>query len=100
MIGTGAVGIEFAQIYARFGAHVTALEALPHVLPQEDEEAAASILPALEADGIAMRSGVRIEGARHDGTAWTLAIEGGAPDQRGEGRVQGPGSTCDGGRRR
>ncbi len=79
VIGTGAVGVEFAQIYARFGAQVTALEALPHVLPQEDEEAAASILPALEADGISMRSGVRIEGARHDGTAWTLAIEGGAP---------------------
>ena len=50
VIGTGAVGIEFAQIYARFGSRVTALEALPHVLPQEDEEAAASILPALEAD--------------------------------------------------
>ena len=63
VIGTGAVGIEFAQIYARFGSRVTALEALPHVLPQEDEEAAASILPALEADGIAVRPGVRIERA-------------------------------------
>jgi pyruvate/2-oxoglutarate dehydrogenase complex dihydrolipoamide dehydrogenase (E3) component len=75
VIGTGAVGIEFAQIYARFGSRVTALEALPHVLPQEDEEAAASILPALEADGISIRPDVRIEDARHDGKAWTLAIE-------------------------
>jgi pyruvate/2-oxoglutarate dehydrogenase complex dihydrolipoamide dehydrogenase (E3) component len=75
VIGTGAVGIEFAQIYARLGTRVTALEALPHVLPQEDEEAAASIVPALEADGIELRTGVRIERADHDGGTWTLALE-------------------------
>jgi pyruvate/2-oxoglutarate dehydrogenase complex dihydrolipoamide dehydrogenase (E3) component len=75
VIGTGAVGIEFAQIYARFGSHVTALEALPHVLPQEDEEAAASLVPALEGEGIALMSGVTIERADHDGSAWTLALE-------------------------
>jgi pyruvate/2-oxoglutarate dehydrogenase complex dihydrolipoamide dehydrogenase (E3) component len=79
VIGTGAVGIEFAQIYARFGTRVTALEALPHVLPQEDEEAAASILPALEADGIAVRTGVRIERAHHDDTGWTLTVSDGEP---------------------
>jgi pyruvate/2-oxoglutarate dehydrogenase complex dihydrolipoamide dehydrogenase (E3) component len=79
VIGTGAVGIEFAQIYARFGSRVTALEALPHILPQEDEEAAASILPALEADGIAVRPGVKIERARHDGSGWTLALADGEP---------------------
>jgi pyruvate/2-oxoglutarate dehydrogenase complex dihydrolipoamide dehydrogenase (E3) component len=79
VVGTGAVGIEFAQIYARFGSRVTALEALPHVLPQEDEEAAASVLPALEADGIAVRPGVRIERAVHDETGWTLTLEGSEP---------------------
>ena len=79
VIGTGAVGIEFAQIYARFGSRVTALEALPHVLPQEDEEAAASILPALEADEIDVRPGVRIERARHDETGWTLTLAEGDP---------------------
>ena len=79
VIGTGAVGIEFAQIYARFGSRVTALEALPHVLPQEDEEAAASVLPALEADDIEVRPGVRIERARHDGTSWTLTLAEGDP---------------------
>jgi pyruvate/2-oxoglutarate dehydrogenase complex dihydrolipoamide dehydrogenase (E3) component len=73
------VGIEFAQIYARFGSQVTALEALPHVAPQEDEEAAASIVPALEADGIAVRAGVRIERARHDATGWTLTFDDGGP---------------------
>ncbi|HUF59512.1 MAG TPA: FAD-dependent oxidoreductase [Actinomycetota bacterium] len=79
VIGTGAIGIEFAQIYARFGSRVTALESLPHVLPQEDEEAAASLVPALEGEGITLMSGVTIESAHHDGAAWTIALEAGDP---------------------
>jgi pyruvate/2-oxoglutarate dehydrogenase complex dihydrolipoamide dehydrogenase (E3) component len=79
VIGTGAVGIEFAQIYARFGSRVTALEALPHILPQEDVDAAASMVPALRADGISLRPGVRIERATHDGVAWTITIDGSGP---------------------
>ena len=79
VIGTGAVGTEFAQIYARFGSRVTALEALPHLLPQEDEEAAASLVPALERDGIALFHGVQIERVDHDGTAWTISLHGSDP---------------------
>ena len=79
VIGTGAIGIEFAQIYARFGSRVTALEVLPHLLPQEDEEAAASLIPALERDGIALLPGVEIERADHDGTGWTVIVEGKDP---------------------
>src|SRR5688572_9488788 len=79
VIGTGAIGIEFAQIYARFGARVTALESFPHVLPMEDEDSAASLVPALEGEGITLRSGVTIERADHDGSAWTLALEAGDP---------------------
>jgi pyruvate/2-oxoglutarate dehydrogenase complex dihydrolipoamide dehydrogenase (E3) component len=75
VIGTGAVGTEFAQIYARFGSRVTALEALPHLLPQEDEEAAAWLIPALEHDGIALLPGVQIDRAEHDGTGWTITLE-------------------------
>ncbi len=79
VIGTGAVGTEFAQIYARFGSRVTALEVLPHLLPQEDEEAAASLVPALEHDGITLMPGVEIEHADHDGTGWTLTLRGKEP---------------------
>ncbi|MGZ4110474.1 MAG: dihydrolipoyl dehydrogenase family protein, partial [Actinomycetota bacterium] len=76
VIGTGAIGIEFSQIYARFGARVAALEALPRILPNEDEEAAAALVPALEAEGIELRPGVRITAARHDGSTWRVEIEG------------------------
>ena len=77
VIGAGAIGIEFAQIYARFGSRMTVLEALPHVLPLEDEDAAAAFAPAFEAEGIALRAGVSIERAEHHRAGWTLALEGG-----------------------
>lgn len=79
IVGTGAIGTEFAQLYSRLGSRVTALEALPQLLPQEDEDAAAAILPALDAEGIDVRTGVTITAARHDGSGWTLEIEGSDP---------------------
>lgn len=78
VIGAGAIGIEFAQIYSRFGAKVTVLEALPHILPAEDDEAAASLVPALEAEGITLRAGVTIGSARHGGDGWHVELEGAA----------------------
>ena len=38
MIGSGAVGVEFASMYARFGSKVTIVEVLPRIVPLEDEE--------------------------------------------------------------
>ncbi len=77
VIGTGAIGIEFAQLYARFGTRVTALEASPRILPSEDEDAAAALVPALEEEGIELRPGVTIERASHDGSGWRVGVEGG-----------------------
>src|SRR4029453_371932 len=59
VIGTGAIGIEFAQIYARFGASVTAIEALPQILPTEDEDAAAALVPPLGGGGRRVLGGGR-----------------------------------------
>jgi pyruvate/2-oxoglutarate dehydrogenase complex dihydrolipoamide dehydrogenase (E3) component len=77
VIGAGAIGIEFAQIYGRFGSTVTVLEALPRILPNEDEETVTTLAPALEAEGIRSRVGVSIERARHDGRRWTLELADG-----------------------
>ena len=49
VIGAGAVGMEFADVYAAYGTAVTVLEALPRVLPIEDEEVSAQIAAALRA---------------------------------------------------
>ena len=77
VIGTGAIGIEFSQIYARFGSRVTAIEVLPHVLPAEDQEAAASLVPALEAEGLRLLPDTTIDRADHDASGWRLTLAGG-----------------------
>ncbi len=77
VIGAGAVGIEFAQIYARFGTAVTVVEVLPHVLPNEDEDAAAAIAPVLEREGIRILAGTNLERAEHRDSGWTLSLAGG-----------------------
>ncbi len=76
VIGAGAIGIEFAQIYSRFGTTVSVLETLPHILPAEDDEAAASLVPALEEEGITLHTGVTVERAAHAGDGWQLQLAG------------------------
>ena len=79
VIGTGAIGVEFAQLYRRFGSEVTAIEMVPRILPHEDEDAAASLASVFEAEGIRVVAGATIRSARYDADGWTLAIEGGPP---------------------
>lgn len=84
VIGTGAIGIEFSQIYARFGTEVTAIEILPQILPNEDEEAAASLVPAFEEEGIRLMPATTIELAEHDGASWRLSLAEGRTIQAEE----------------
>jgi pyruvate/2-oxoglutarate dehydrogenase complex dihydrolipoamide dehydrogenase (E3) component len=76
VIGGGAIGIEFAQIYARFGSTVVILEALPHIVPNEDEASAAALVPALEDEGIQLRAGVTIERAAFGTEGWRVDLAG------------------------
>src|SRR5437762_9547816 len=52
VVGSGAIGIEFASFYRNFGAEVTVVEILPQILPVEDEEIAAHARKRFEKDGI------------------------------------------------
>ena len=64
VVGSGAVGSEFASLYRSFGTEVTLLEALPRLLPQEDEEISAALTRAFVQRGIACRTGVTVRGAK------------------------------------
>lgn len=77
IIGAGAIGMEFADVYNAFGSKVTVIEALPHVLPLEDEECAAVVAKAYKKRGIDIHAGARLEKAdvRKDGV--TLHVKGG-----------------------
>jgi pyruvate/2-oxoglutarate dehydrogenase complex dihydrolipoamide dehydrogenase (E3) component len=60
VIGAGAIGVEFAQIYGRFGSKVTLVESFDRVLPQEDRDASMAIAAALRADGLHVHVGANV----------------------------------------
>ena len=56
VIGGSYIGLEFAQMYRRFGAQVTVVEMAPRLIAREDEEVSTAIQKILEAEGIAVRT--------------------------------------------
>jgi dihydrolipoamide dehydrogenase len=61
IIGAGAVGVEFASIFSRFGSKVTVLEMLPRVVPVEDEEISKELDKSFRKAGIRVETGARAE---------------------------------------
>jgi len=67
VLGAGAVGVEFASIFHRFGTKVTIVEMLPRVVPIEDEEISETLGKVLRKQGMAVHTGVRAERIRVEG---------------------------------
>ncbi|HYX20334.1 MAG TPA: dihydrolipoyl dehydrogenase [Thermoanaerobaculia bacterium] len=61
VIGSGAVGVEFASMYARFGSKVTIVEVLPRIVPVEDEEISRELAASFKRQGIAVYPETRVE---------------------------------------
>lgn len=78
VIGAGAVGVEFASVYRDFGSRVTLVEALPQLLPIEDEEVTAALVKTFRKKGIDARTSTSLAGAEvvDDGVKVTLEGEG------------------------
>jgi pyruvate/2-oxoglutarate dehydrogenase complex dihydrolipoamide dehydrogenase (E3) component len=67
VVGGSYIGLEFGQMYRRFGAEVTIVETGPRLVAREDEDVSAAIQEALEAEGIAVRTRATCIGlAPHD----------------------------------
>ena len=64
IIGAGAVGVEFASIFNRFGSQVTILEMLPRLVPVEDEEISRELEKHFKKSGIRMETGAKAENIR------------------------------------
>jgi dihydrolipoamide dehydrogenase len=75
VIGAGAVGIEFADVYAAYGTQVTVLEALPRVLPIEDEEASTQIARLFSRREITIRTGVKVKSVTPAGAGVSVEVE-------------------------
>jgi len=67
IIGGGPLGIEFAQMFARFGSQVTVLEQADQILPQADADAAHALRQILEDDGVTFRCATEITHIRREG---------------------------------
>jgi dihydrolipoamide dehydrogenase len=80
VIGAGAVGMEFADVYAAYGTQVTVLEALERVLPVEDAEASALVARLFGRRGITLKTGVKVSAVKPGGP--------GAIVETGEGRLE------------
>ena len=61
IIGAGAVGVEFASVYRRFGAEVTVIEMLPRILPLADEEISKELLRVLKKQGLQFLTDAKVE---------------------------------------
>ena len=76
------MGLEFAQMFAHFGAAVTVVEAMDRILPRHEPEIAAEIQRALEEEGIRFRTGVTIEGMRREGARKIVTLRHGQGARR------------------
>jgi dihydrolipoamide dehydrogenase len=63
IVGAGPIGMEFAYLYAAYGADVTVVEMLPHLLPREDAEVSAELEKAMQKQGIKYRVNTKVESA-------------------------------------
>jgi len=75
VVGGSYVGLEFAQMFRRFGAEVTVVEMGPRLIAREDEDVSAAIKEILEAEGIAVRVGAKCIAFEPRGTEISVGLE-------------------------
>lgn len=77
VLGGGVIGSEFASVWRSFGADVTIIEALPHLVPNEDEALSKAFERAFRKRGIAFHVGVRFAGVTQDDNGVHVSLEDG-----------------------
>ncbi len=77
ILGGGVIGVEFASVWRSFGAKVTIVEMLPHLLPPEEESSSKLLERAFRRRGIAFKLGTRFESVKDTGSGVTVTLAGG-----------------------
>ena len=75
ILGSGAVGVEFASIFRRFGSEVTIVELLPRLVPVEDEAVSAELEKSFRKQGIKVHTGARVSGATVNGAGVDVSAQ-------------------------
>jgi pyruvate/2-oxoglutarate dehydrogenase complex dihydrolipoamide dehydrogenase (E3) component len=77
VLGGGAIGVELAQMFARFGARVTVVEALGRLVPPEEPEAGELLGAVFHGQGIGVRTGVRASQVSYESGTFRVTLAGG-----------------------
>lgn len=77
VLGGGVIGVEFASVWRSFGSEVTIVEALPRLVPAEDEACSKAIERAFRKRKIAFKTGVRFSGVQTSDAGVTVSLENG-----------------------
>jgi len=77
VLGGGVIGVEFASVWKSFGAQVTVVEALPHLVPLEDEASSKLLERAFRKRGIDFELGARFSGVEHTAAGVLVSLESG-----------------------
>ena len=75
VVGSGAIGLEFASFYRSLGSEVTVIEAVDRILPVEDEEISAAAQKALEKRGLKFRTGAKVTRLLKDANGVSIDLE-------------------------
>ncbi len=82
VVGSGAIGIEFASFYRNLGAEVTVVEVLDRILPVEDQEISAFAQKAFEKDGMKIVTGAQVKELKKAAESVTATVERGGKSEK------------------
>jgi pyruvate/2-oxoglutarate dehydrogenase complex dihydrolipoamide dehydrogenase (E3) component len=77
VLGGGAIGVELAQVFSRFGSEVTVVEAGPRLVALEEPESGDLLCEMFGREGISVHAGVKAQSVRHDPYGFTLSLADG-----------------------
>jgi pyruvate/2-oxoglutarate dehydrogenase complex dihydrolipoamide dehydrogenase (E3) component len=75
ILGGSYVGLEFAQIYCRFGSEVTVIKFAPRFIPREDEDVSKAVLDILKDEGVNVQVDSKVVGLQREGNAIVVNVE-------------------------
>jgi dihydrolipoamide dehydrogenase len=75
IMGSGAVGVEFASIFRRFGSDVTIVELLPHLVPVEDDAVSTELEKSFRKQGITAHTGAKVTSAKANGAGVDIEMQ-------------------------
>src|SRR5207253_9194383 len=81
-LGGSYIGLEFAQMYRRFGSQVTVIELAPRLIAREDEDVSRAIAEILEEENVDIRVNNKVVGVEKDGKNVAVTVETGGARAR------------------